>query len=511
MRREHREFVWGWPAIAGLLRRAALAVIGLGGAAVLVASTPAEAVPSFARQTGFACEACHTVFPELTPFGRRFKINGYTLTTTPDGVSDINQAKQRVLALAPFPPLSFLFQASYDRWNRAPLDTNQAGASYPISGQNDTAQFPDALTIMYGGRVTDHIGAWVQLTYTQNSGTLGIDTTEVRYSDHNSDNSVVWGILANNAIGMQDVWNTGFWSLPAFSMESLYTESPNGIGGLTGPIIGSFNGNVAGVGAYVFFDNSFYLEGSVYRSACPGTGITTQDSSNLGACGGVIQGAAPYWRAAYEHDWGKNSISVGTTGMYVNYIPCVGYGSYGSGASSFTGCSVDGTNPESVSNGPGNRYLDVGGDWQYQYIGDNNIFTLAGHYMHENNNINPAFVTYGLNTNTTDTLDEFVMTASYYYQRRFGGYVSFVSHTGTNDPNQYCGLSSLGGSAAGCTGSPNNQYEVFEFDYMPWLNTKFILQYDLYNRVASNQNPFYGYAPKASDNNTIVGGLWMAF
>ena len=43
------------------------------------ATTPTSAVPSFARQTGMACAACHTVFPELTPFGREFKLNGYVL------------------------------------------------------------------------------------------------------------------------------------------------------------------------------------------------------------------------------------------------------------------------------------------------------------------------------------------------------------------------------------------------------------------------------------------------
>ncbi len=39
----------------------------------------AFALPSFARQTGLGCGACHTEFPQLTPFGRRFKILGYTL------------------------------------------------------------------------------------------------------------------------------------------------------------------------------------------------------------------------------------------------------------------------------------------------------------------------------------------------------------------------------------------------------------------------------------------------
>ncbi len=40
-------------------------------------SGAAHAVPSFARQTGMACQACHTVFPEPTPFGRAFKLNAY--------------------------------------------------------------------------------------------------------------------------------------------------------------------------------------------------------------------------------------------------------------------------------------------------------------------------------------------------------------------------------------------------------------------------------------------------
>ena len=36
-------------------------------------------VPSFSRQTGLPCSACHYQFAQLTPFGRLFKLNGYTL------------------------------------------------------------------------------------------------------------------------------------------------------------------------------------------------------------------------------------------------------------------------------------------------------------------------------------------------------------------------------------------------------------------------------------------------
>src|SRR5208282_4914274 len=41
--------------------------------------SPAQAVPAFARQTGQECVACHVSFPELTPYGRYFKLTGYTI------------------------------------------------------------------------------------------------------------------------------------------------------------------------------------------------------------------------------------------------------------------------------------------------------------------------------------------------------------------------------------------------------------------------------------------------
>ena len=63
--------------LSGALTRAVgLAVL------VLIGLPPeAQALPSFARQTGQNCVACHAggQFPELTPFGRMFKLTGYTI------------------------------------------------------------------------------------------------------------------------------------------------------------------------------------------------------------------------------------------------------------------------------------------------------------------------------------------------------------------------------------------------------------------------------------------------
>ena len=75
-------------------------------------ATPAWAVPSFARQTGMACAACHTVFPELTHFGRVFKANGYVLDNLQQ-VQAVSSKQQELLELAKTPALSIMAQVSY--------------------------------------------------------------------------------------------------------------------------------------------------------------------------------------------------------------------------------------------------------------------------------------------------------------------------------------------------------------------------------------------------------------
>src|SRR3974390_3128072 len=70
-----------------------------------IGSQPAEALPSFARQTGQPCGTCHTDFPYLTPYGRRFKLLGYTVgggmfRTTPFPTFPDNPRAQAITAQA---------------------------------------------------------------------------------------------------------------------------------------------------------------------------------------------------------------------------------------------------------------------------------------------------------------------------------------------------------------------------------------------------------------------------
>src|SRR5580700_6149863 len=180
----------------------------------------AQAVPSFARQTGMACEACHTVFPELTHFGRMFKANAYTLDNLKQ-VRDIDATKQEMLSLATLPPIAAMIQVS-DTWLNSPLPDGTGG---PGKSQTSTVGFPQQLSLFYAGKVAPHVGAMIQLTYANDSGTLGIDNTDLRYANNvvlEHESSLVYGISVNNNPTVQDLWNsTPAWGFPYASSDAV--------------------------------------------------------------------------------------------------------------------------------------------------------------------------------------------------------------------------------------------------------------------------------------------------
>src|SRR5450830_1945370 len=88
---------------------------------LLLLSSTANAVPSYARQTGENCVACHTSFPELTRFGREFTLNGYTLGET-----------QKL-------PLAIMMQASMTSLSKAKDNSGNV-----ITPKEGTVQFDSA-------------------------------------------------------------------------------------------------------------------------------------------------------------------------------------------------------------------------------------------------------------------------------------------------------------------------------------------------------------------------------
>ena len=447
---------------------------------VVIAAPAAQAVPSFARQTGMACEACHTVWPELTHFGRVFKANGYILDNLKQ-VRGVTAQKEEMLSLASLPPLSLMIQASYISVAAALPDSTGTGTA-----QNGTVAFPQQVSLFYAGKIAPHVGAFLQLTYGNDSGTIGIDNTDIRVTDLKvlpGDQSLIYGLSLNNNPTVQDLWNT----TPAFGFP--YAASNAAPGPSYGTQIDGARGqDVAGLTAYVFWNESLYGEVGLYRSAKQGTAGPLDSTT----AGGVVDGTAPYWRVAYEHNWGRHSLEGGLYGSTFKIFPDLTGAGYGQPLS-----------------GPSDKFQDVAEDVQYQYVGDQHLFSVTATRIHEKQTLDATYAaqlaafnasegatTLGNASNDLTTIRGF---ATYYYKRKIGGTVGFFQTTGSTD-------------AATAPNSPDSKGWIAEINYMPWLNTKFSIQYTGYSKLDGLTTDTLGVpGRKASDNNTLYILAWLSY
>src|SRR6202158_2378244 len=272
----------------------------------------AMAVPSFARQTGQECIACHVSFPELTPYGRYFKLTGYTIGKTFLSSEGVN-----------YVPLAVMAQASVTNTKNNNTTDPSTGDTVTVNQRNNGLVFCCA-SVFLASKVNDYIGGFIQWTYnnlaTVADGTLGghsgIDNTDLRvvgkYSSVGAaEPDLIYGATLHNNPTIQDVWN----STPAFGFP--YTTSPLASTPAAATLIdGGLAQQVAGIGGYLFWKKSLYGEVSFYRTADGAFSILRQ-GQDIHTDGGVaaLKGYNPYWRFAYSPDWGAKSVRVGTSGL----------------------------------------------------------------------------------------------------------------------------------------------------------------------------------------------------
>ena len=464
-----------WPRVLYAL------ALTLSAFAAMLQTDSALAVPSFGRQTGLACEACHTAFPELTPFGRRFKLNGYVLDNLPQ-IKTITSENQQALLLNQIPALSVMFQASYTKTKTALPDVSLPDGL----AQNGQVLFPQQASLFYAGRIAPNFGGFIQITYAPEDGSFGFDNTDLRYANHLNlfGKDTIYGIGANNNPTVQDVWNsTPAWQVP-FDQRSSAAPVP----AVSAIVDGSLGGDVAGLSAYLWWNDSVYAEIAAYRSAKQGfANPQTENAGPLNSTAdNVIDGLAPYWRLAYEKDWGRSALSFGTYGMVTKLFP--GDGTPLSGAT--------------------NRFTDTALDAQYQYLGDDHLFSAQATWIHEDQHLDASFAA-GASANQSDTLKTFRLGGSYYYLRKYGAGLGYFTTTGSADAGLY---NTSGGPVTGsASGSPDNRGWTAELDYLPWQNTKFALQYTAYTRFNGGSTNYDGSGRNASDNNTLYLLAWINF
>lgn len=418
-------------------------------------------IPSFARQTGLACSACHTAFPHLNAFGRLFKMNGYTMTGQ-QLIQAGDSGKPPSLKLNLIPPISAMVQTSYSAINKGIAGT-----------QNGNAEFPQQLSLFVGGEITPKLGTFLQLTYSGNDGAIAIDNAELRYADKTQLGSkeLTYGLTLNNNPTSQDVWNTvPAWRFPFAS--SAVAPTPG-----AAPLLeGAFAQQVAGLGAYAMYDGHLYAEFSAYGSA-PQGGVHPLDST----AANTISGVASYWRAFYQQTWGDNTVMVGTFGMSAKLFPTGTVGML-------------------------NRYNDFAIDAQFESKIGSSMFTAHGSWLRETQNLDATFAG-GESDNPTNTLKSLRLDAGILTGGRVGLTVGYFGLNGTTDATLY-GEHPVSGSA---NGSPDSRGVIGEVSIMPWLNTRFALQYVAYNKFNGGNTNYDGFGRNASGNNTLYVLGWVAF
>jgi hypothetical protein len=115
--------------------------------------------PAFARQTGWPCATCHTAFLELTPFGRRFKIGGYTL----QGGNWQG------------PPMAAMYMPTFTH-----TQSNFDAGSQPAGLHTNNNLVSQQISSFVAGRLYDNLGSFIQITSTPIAGTAFLDASYVR-------------------------------------------------------------------------------------------------------------------------------------------------------------------------------------------------------------------------------------------------------------------------------------------------------------------------------------------
>jgi hypothetical protein len=420
--------------------------------------SPARAVPSFAEQTGQPCAACHVgaFGPQLRPYGRAFKLNGYVAS---DGKKH-------------FPPIAASAYASFTHTAQA-----QPGGAARWFAPNDNVAL-DQASLYYAGAIDRHLGAFAQLTYDGIGRQLHIDNADIRYARDRTWFGIdtVAGLTLNNAPTVQDLWNsTPVWGFPYNSSGLARTPLA------ATRIDGSFGQQVLGVGAYAMWNDWVYTEVTLYR----GLGRDIRNATGIVPVADTdsVVNTAPYWRLAIQHDTKRSSWEIGTYGIVADILPAGG---------------LPGLRPD--------RYTDIAADanWQFTFRPRevaSDILSTHATLIHEDEDFGASGALPGAAPNghlTTMRAD-----VSYSIGATVTPSAQIFKTSGSRNP----------GFWQTPTGYPDSSGAVLELAYAPfgkpnslihWGNVRLAVQYVIYTR-------FDGQSSHAGDNNTLYLSIWAAW
>ncbi len=439
---------------------------------VTLGAREARAVPSYARQTGMQCNACHSAgfYPELNNFGRMFKLNGYLWSAHEEKPYE------------PYPPVAAAQEWSFTHTDKAQPDaTNLRTVHFSTKG-NDNFSFPQQANFFLAGRYYGHLGGFVMGTYSGVDNKWVTDNVDVRLTDTTTfgeKHTLLYGATFNNGPSVQDAWNT----LPAWRQLVGSEVAP---GPAASTSMENLISQVAGVGAYAFWDDFLYAEVTPYLSGRDGifSFITSGNPKET-----VTRGVSPYWRLVLYKNKGSQSFSFGGVGLYDQVF-------------------------QEGHSGSTNKFLDLGGDVQYQWNSKPHFVSLRGAFIWENQNLNAAKAANAA-SHGYDDLQTVQLWASYYRYNLAGITLSLFDIAGRRDPLLYA-PDSVGGSRNGKPDTLGGFVQLNLLPFSQWFHqrypalpmTQFAIQYTFYGRFNGSSSNYDGFGRSAADNNTLYLLAW---
>ena len=428
--------------------------------ACILAPHLASAVPSYTRQTGQSCSACHvgSFGPQLTTYGRDFKLNGYTEGGTQNPLKNFS-----VMAIG-----------GYERTAKdLPPD------STPKKVNNNWTI--DQISLFYSGALTPHIGMFAQGTYDGVADHYTWDNVDIRYANSTklAGKDFIYGVTVNNNPSSQDLWQTSpAWRFPY--VASGIAPTPD-----AGPYMATLGQTVGGVGLYSMWNNTLYTEISGYSS------LPDRLQQNLGvtdaAHGDHLQGTAPYWRVALQHEVGHHYAELGTYGMFSQRYP---------------------GNDQSAGS---DSFLDNAIDATYQYSVDRHAVAVYGSALNERQNLDST-VALGGASNQRDNLNCYTLNLSYYYNNTYGITLGHFITQGTADETLFPDASSH---------RPDSEGSTIQLDVTPfgkseglaksYFNIRFFAKYVAYDKFNGQRKNYDGTGRNAYDKNTLFVGSCVSF
>ena len=431
-------------------------------AALSLAPRPAMALPSYARQTGMPCAQCHTSAfgPQLTPFGRQFKLNGYVW-----GNSDSHI------------PLSVMTVLGDTHTSS---DLSEAPEHY--STNNNFAM--NELTGFLAGRLAPHLGSFIEVAYSgvERNTAWGAFDLRSAWSGTIGSKGYVAGVTLNNNPTVTDLWNsTPVWSFP-------YTGSELAPSPAAAPILyDGISERVIGPSFYTMLDNHYYFEMGGYKglgdSMLKNVGLSADDNLHM-------KGLAPYLRAVAQWDMGTQNFSVGLTGLDARLRP-------------------DSSIPQKDS------YTDIGLDGTWQRVMGEHTLTANLALVHEKQRLRASYANDESDA-VSNKLDSSRLDVTYAWRRTWASSVGLFRTSGTRNSALYAPADTEGSA----NGSPNSNGYTLQLEYIPFgkqgswqspfANARFGIQYTGYSKFNGASHNYDGSGRNAGSNNTLFVFAWLA-